>query len=159
MASLRSGELEKDPFQTCGLGSAAHVREFLGLGGDGKDGGVSALRGADHAEDVIGGLQKVAEMLDAERARAAAGGASGSAPQPQRPAPPARNCVLFHICDMPQHGRDFNNFARNAVNDSYPDGPLAPLGTAVPPPGRSRPWMEEAQEVLLKLKNELNVSK
>ncbi len=69
-----------------------------------------------------------------------------------------RNFVLFHICEAPQHGREFNNY-KDSDGDSYPDGPLKPIGSAVSPPFRTKPWKDEVEEVLLKLKNKLNVSK
>lgn len=76
-----------------------------------------------------------------------------------------RNCVLFHICDAPNHGREFNDYHETKYGcdparlDSYPDGPLKPCGSAVPPPGRTKPWRQEAKEVLLRLKDELKVVK
>ncbi|KXZ52702.1 hypothetical protein GPECTOR_9g748 [Gonium pectorale] len=147
-SSSESSEPESEQFQFCELGSATRMREELGT--------VKALGGADPAEDVIGGLQKVAEMLKRDRdGGGAAGGSNSNKPQQ---APAARNCVLFHVCDMPQHGREFNDFTGNC-NDTYPDGPLSPTRQALPPPGRTRAWMEEAQEVLHMLKTELNVHK
>ncbi|KAL6753334.1 hypothetical protein V8C86DRAFT_2728003 [Haematococcus lacustris] len=112
--------------------SAERMRTFLST--------VQGSGGGDAAEDVLGGLLKVAEMLERDGL--------------------GRNTVLFHICDYPNHGMEFNNFT-DPLYDFYPSGPLKPVGNygAVPPPGRSKPWKQEAEEVLTKLKTKLNVTK
>ncbi|KAJ9534954.1 hypothetical protein QJQ45_029611, partial [Haematococcus lacustris] len=112
--------------------SAERMRTFLST--------VQGSGGGDAAEDVLGGLLKVAEMLERDGL--------------------GRNTVLFHICDYPNHGMEFNNFT-DPLYDFYPNGPLKPVGNygAVPPPGRSKPWKQEAEEVLTKLKTKLNVTK
>lgn len=113
-------------------GSADRLKAFLD--------NLKVSGGADDAEDVLGGLLKVAEMLENDGM--------------------GRNCILFHICEEANHGREFNDHTA-ASGDSYPDGPLnpAPGSSAIPPPGRTKPWVQEAQEVLNKLKNKLNVAK
>jgi hypothetical protein len=111
-------------------GSAEEMKKFLE--------GVQASGGGDFAEDVLGGLGKVADMLDRDGLR--------------------RNCVLFHICDAPAHGREFHDIPGDHA-DFYPDGPTKPLGNARSPEGRTAPWMDEAKQVLKKLKRELNVTK
>lgn len=69
-----------------------------------------------------------------------------------------RNCVLFHICDDPAHGEEFNEY-QSPKQDSYPEGPMRPVAAACIPPGRTKPWMQEATEVLTKLKEQQNVVK